>query len=255
MRFGYLTKGLLYGFIGWLAIRGAFGAGGKATDKDGAIREMNHQLPFGEELLIAVAVGLGIYGLWRIAEAIFDPEGRLQHPTEWLVRAGYFLSGLSYAFLAYFAARLAILGNASANKDSWLVKLMSTSWGTAVIVIGGAVIIAVGIHQLYEAVKGHFMERYRLEDMSRGVSLAARVVGSFGLAARSITFFIIGGFAIRAALRSKPGEIKGLAEALQLIARESEGPILLGIVAAGFIAYGLYCLANACYRRLSIAAA
>jgi hypothetical protein len=253
VRFAYVTKGLLYGLIGWLAIRAALGQGGKATNPDGALKEIPKEVPFGSELLIPVAIGLAIYGVWRLAESVLDPEGRLQHPTKMIVRVGYFISGLSYGLLAYLAATLAFgWAHHGHTKHDLIGKMVDTSWGPTLVVIIGLVFIAVGIHQLWESIGGAFMKRYNRARMSKKMCTIARVLGSFGLAARSVTFFIIGGFTVKAAFAAKPGEIKDLGQALRLISEAGDAPWLFAIVATGFIAYGFYCLTNAWYRRLSI---
>jgi hypothetical protein len=58
-------------------------------------------------------------------------------------------------------------------------------------------------------------------------------------------------FVIRAALQYDPKEAIGLDGALQKLASADYGPYLLGFTAAGLIAYGLYCLADARFRDVS----
>ena len=58
------ARGLIYAIIGILAIKLAFGAGGKTTDQQGAMQTVAHQ-PFGTVLLVLLAIGLGGYALWR----------------------------------------------------------------------------------------------------------------------------------------------------------------------------------------------
>jgi hypothetical protein len=43
----------------------------------------------------------------------------------------------------------------------------------------------------------------------------------------------------------------GLDGALQKLAHQSYGPYLLGLTAAGLVAYAIYCLADARYRDVS----
>ncbi|HKG43834.1 MAG TPA: DUF1206 domain-containing protein [Gaiellaceae bacterium] len=56
---------------------------------------------------------------------------------------------------------------------------------------------------------------------------------------------------IRAALQYDPKEAIGLDGALQKLASASYGPYLLGLTAAGLVAYGIYCLVDARYRDVS----
>jgi hypothetical protein len=67
-RAGLVGRGVVYGIIGALAIELAAGAGGKATNQQGALQTLARQ-PFGEALLVAVAVGLACYAAWRLIRA------------------------------------------------------------------------------------------------------------------------------------------------------------------------------------------
>ena len=56
-RAGFVARGVIYGVIGILAVKLAIGAGGKTTSQSGALKTIAQQ-PFGEVLLILVAIGL-----------------------------------------------------------------------------------------------------------------------------------------------------------------------------------------------------
>jgi hypothetical protein len=70
------------------------------------------------------------------------------------------------------------------------------------------------------------------------------------LAARGIVFCVSGFFLIQAARQSDASEARGLGEALQVLAQQPYGPWILGIVALGLVAYGIYMVLQARYRRL-----
>ena len=76
--------------------------------------------------------------------------------------------------------------------------------------------------------------------------------GRLGYAARGVVYSIIGVFLIQAALTYNPQRAGGLGEALQALGKASYGPYVLGAVAAGLIAFGIYALALARYRRIEI---
>lgn len=61
---------------------------------------------------------------------------------------------------------------------------------------------------------------------------------------------LIGVFVIRAALQYDPKEAIGLDGALQKLASQSYGSWLLGIVAAGLLAYAVFCFFEARYREV-----
>ena len=76
---------------------------------------------------------------------------------------------------------------------------------------------------------------------------AGRVVGHLS---RTVVFGLIGYFLINAAVDYKPKESVGLDGALSALAQASYGPVLLGIVAAGPIAFGNIRWPTARYRRV-----
>src|ERR671915_1868452 len=106
-RVGYAAKALLYITVGYLASQTALGSGGRVTDTEGALRVV-HDASYGRVLLFVVAAGLLGYGLWRVVEALVDPERR---GTDWkalAVRAGFLLRGLFHGALAITAFRFAL---------------------------------------------------------------------------------------------------------------------------------------------------
>jgi uncharacterized protein DUF1206 len=86
--------------------------------------------------------------------------------------------------------------------------------------------------------------------MSSGTRRAFTALGVTGHVARAVTFVLIGYGLIKAALDYSPRSAVGLDGALQKLAHASAGPILLGIVAVGFIAFALYSIADARYHRV-----
>lgn len=75
-------------------------------------------------------------------------------------------------------------------------------------------------------------------------------VGTVGHLARMVVFGLVGVFLIRAAIDFNPGKAVGLDGALARLDHASYGPFLLGLVAAGLIAFGIYSLSDARYRRI-----
>ena len=76
------------------------------------------------------------------------------------------------------------------------------------------------------------------------------VIGVIGHLARMVAFGLIGIFLVRAAIDYAPSKARGLDGALASIAHHSYGQLLLAIVAAGLMAFGLYSIADARYRRI-----
>ena len=80
---------------------------------------------------------------------------------------------------------------------------------------------------------------------------AVLLVGQLGLLSLAVVFGIIALFLIVATLHHNPNEAKGLGDALQQLAQEPFGPLLLAAVALGLMTYGVFSFAEARYRRLA----
>jgi hypothetical protein len=254
-RLGHAAKGTVYFIVGLLAAQAAIGSGGKTTDSEGALSTIVTQ-PFGKFLLGIVTVGLIGYAIWRLVEAIFDPERSPRDEGAKRIgqRLGYAFSGVAYAGLAFTAIKLIIGsgggGGGNATKD-WTARFLSQPFGQWLVGLAGVVTVGVAIAYLYEAFKGKFRRHFKMQEMSPSERTWTMRLGRFGISARAIVFIVIGIFFIQAARLSDPNQAKGLGEALATLAQQPFGPWLLGAVAFGLIAYGIYSLFEARYRRIA----
>ena len=256
-RLGYAAKGIVYFVIGLLAAQAAIGAGGKTTDPEGALSEIVTQ-PFGKFLLAIVTLGLIGYALWRYVQAILDPEHRQQNDHQGgkqiIKRIGAGLSAIAYTGLALTAIKL-ILGSGGNNNSNstadWTARFLAQPFGQWLVGLGGLITIGVGISFIYQAYKAKFQREFKLQEMSMAERTWAKGLGQFGMAARGVVFWIIGALLIQAALQSDASRAKGLGGALATLAAQPFGPFLLGIIALGLIAYSLYSLIAARYRRFA----
>jgi hypothetical protein len=254
-RFGYAARGLVYFVIGLLAIEAAIGAGGKTTGSKGALQTIVVQ-PFGKFLLAIIAFGIVGYVLWRLVQAILDPEdsGQKTGAKQIAKRLGYAMSAFAYAGLAATAVKLIIGsgggGNGNQSAQDWTARFLAQPFGRWMVGAAGIVVIGVGLSFLYKAYKTKFRHKLKWQQMSSRERTWTTRIGKFGLAARGVVFVIIGIFLTRAAVESNASEVKGLGESLSVLAQQAYGQWLLGIVALGLIAYSLYCMIQAKYRQI-----
>jgi hypothetical protein len=129
---------------------------------------------------------------------------------------------------------------------------MAVPFGRWLVALVGLGIIGYGIYQLYRAYAAKVRKHLELSRASATEAEWIVRFGRFGIGARGVVFGIIGWFLLRAAMEYEPRRASGLGGALATLERQSYGPWLLGIVALGLIAYGLYQLANARYRRIAV---
>ncbi|MBD2773280.1 DUF1206 domain-containing protein [Iningainema tapete] len=251
-RFGYASKGVVYAIVGLLAAQAAFGSGGKTTDTQGALQTIVNQ-PFGKFLLALVAIGLIGYVIWRFVQAIKDPENKGTDAKGLAQRIGYAINGFIYAGLALSAVQI-VLGSGGGNSNStqdWTARLLSQPFGQWLVGTVGAFTIGLGFYQFYEAFTSKFRRELSLTELSDRERKWIISICRFGMLARGIVFCIIGWFLIQAAINSDASRAGGLDEALQTLAQQPYGPWLLGIVSLGLVAYGIYMVVQARYRRLA----
>jgi NADH:ubiquinone oxidoreductase subunit 5 (subunit L)/multisubunit Na+/H+ antiporter MnhA subunit len=250
-RVGLVAKGISFAIVGVLALELALGEGGKSTSREGALATLARH-GFGKALLFALAAGFAAYALWRVAQALFERDE--EDTKRWAKRAGYLGRAAIYAGLTYSAIKLATGHTAmqSQNERAHKTTAQILSWpaGRWLVGLAGACIAGAGLYNGYRGVTKSFVEKWDSAGMSDSVRRWATRIGVVGLLARLVVFSLIGFFAIRAAIEYDPQEAIGLDGALQKLTHQSYGPWLLGITAAGLLAYALFCFADARYRRV-----
>jgi fumarate reductase subunit D len=249
-RAGFVARGLIYGIIGILAIKLAIGTGGTSASQQGALKTIAQQ-PFGKVLLILVAIGLAGYALWRLLHALLGhgPE-KSDSGFDRVAAVG---SGISYAILCAIAIEILLgsgSGGGSGNTSKTTSGVFGWPGGTWLVGIAGVVLIGVALYQGYRGISKDFLKDSKTEQMSPMVRKWVEWIGSFGHLARMVVFGLVGVFLVKAAIDYNPNNAVGLDGALAKLAHASYGPVLLGIVAAGLIAFGVYSLSDARYRRI-----
>jgi hypothetical protein len=258
-RTGLVAKGVSYGIVGILAIKLALGAGGKATSRAGALHTLAGHA-FGKVMLALLAIGFAAYAIWRFVQAVAEREdagdGEAKGAAKkWGKRAGYIGRGLIYAGLT--ASTVKILfgsgGGQSQTGKAHKTTAVVLSWpaGTWLVGIAGAVIVGVGLWNLYRGLARKFEDRWRTGEMGEEARTWGARAGLVGHVARAVVFSLIGIFLVKAAIDYNPKDAIGLDGALRKLADASYGPYLLGLTAAGLVAYGLYCFVDARYRDVS----
>lgn len=258
-RYGYAAKGVVYILIGSLAALGVFHVGGNGpTDSRGALTEIVRQ-PHGRVTLAVIAAGLAGYALWRVTQALRDTEDKGRSWKGLAIRTGYGCIGVVYAGLSLSAVRLIFGGDAGSDGDEmtqgWTALALMFPLGQLLVGLAGLSVIAFGLWQCYKAYTAKFCRKWKRHEMrethEHAHGLAMRV-GQVGLVARAVVFFIIGLFLIQAAWLARAEEARGLGGALRTLERQPYGPYVLGAVALGLVAYGLYMFVEARYRRMVI---
>lgn len=247
-RLGYSARGVVYVIVGWLALVAAFGTG-ETTDTRGSLRHLLQQ-PAGELLLAVVAAGLFAYSAWRFVQAIMDADRHGTGAKGLAIRGGLLVSSLMHLALAVFAISLIFgwgTGGGSSQSQDWTARLMSQEYGRWLVFGFGIAVIGAGLAHIYKGATAKFKKHFI---MDRQTMRWTEPVCQFGLIARGVVFLIIGGFFTLAAWQFDPSKARGLDGALEAVQRQPFGPYLLGVVALGLIAFGVYSFLEALYRRI-----
>jgi hypothetical protein len=252
-RAGLVAKAVLYAIIGVLALAVAAGAGGETTDQSGALATIA-EAPAGAVLVGLVAAGLLGYALWRLVQAVFD-TGREGDDAKGIVRrVGYAASAAIHLALFAFAIRLLAdsgggsssgAGSGSGQEQQATAGVLGWPGGRAIVIIAALVIIGVGAYNAYRGITKSFMDELVV---GGGARTAVERLGMVGHVARGAVFALVGVFLMKAAVEYNPSEAEGLDGALARLANQPYGQVLLGLAAAGLVAYAAYCLADARYH-------
>jgi hypothetical protein len=251
-RLGYVVRGVLYAVMGFLALRIALAQpGGKATDLSGSLLWLIGN-PFGKLVLIVTILGLAAYSLWGFVRAIFDPLHRGRDAKGIAARVGFITSAVSYAAIAFFALQI-LAGQGGASNDSTqktVSTLLTNPAGGVITLVLGLFSLVIGIGQFIEAYRAIFKNDLKAAEMSQSERDIAIGLGRFGMAARGVTFLVIGWFLIQAGIHHNAADVHGFGGAFLFLLAQPYGRWLVGIIALGFIALGLHSFACARWVRL-----
>ncbi|WP_101926486.1 MULTISPECIES: DUF1206 domain-containing protein [Luteimonas] len=244
-RLGYAAKGVVYLMIGWIALRAAMDAS-TPEGATGALASMTGERG-GQVMLVLMAAGLLCHVMWRLVQALLDPEHRGEAGAKRIAMRGFYaLSGVIYGSLALTAWSLSRGRDAGSGEGRtvWVQAVLEQPFGTWLVMLAGVGVMGYGLHQLYKAATGDIDRRMggRGAHVSRGV----RVIGRVGTAARGVVLLPIGWFVFTAGREYRADAAAGTEEVLRML---GHGWLLVA-VAIGLIAYGAHQLAKAKYRRI-----
>ncbi len=252
-RAGLAAKGVTYGIVGVLALKVAF-AGGKLEDRPGALQAIA-QSALGRILLAVLAVGLAGYAFWRFVQAFLGRTLETGEKEGALKRIGEAARGGLYAWLAFLCVDLVIdaqqaTGGGGKEEDEATAKILDVPLGRWLVAAVGLAILGAGAYNLFRGLSRKFRKDLKEEQMGSDERRWYSALGVVGHIARGVVFALAGFFLVRAAWEYDPKEAIGLDGALAKVAHADYGHFLLGLTAAGLLAYGLFCLVQARYREV-----
>jgi hypothetical protein len=212
--------------------------------------------PFGRALLLIAAIGLFGYAAWRIVQGVLDPD---RYGRDWKglgMRIGFVARGLMHGALGWQALRIyrgMSTGGASSERRV-ARELLDWPLGDWLLVLAGLGLTAYAIWQIYAGYTGKFEPGLDVAQLRRDAGDWAVQVSRFGLAARALVFIVLGWSAVAAGWARDAAEVGSTASSLRTLGAQPGdlGRWLLGVAAAGFIAYGFYQMIHARYLRIRL---
>jgi fumarate reductase subunit D len=246
---GLAAKGISFVLVGVLAILVAVGHGGETTDRQGALRAVA-QHPFGKVALLVLAVGFAGYALWRLADAVLDLRDEGDDASGLAKRAASVAKAAIYFALLWTTISILIgSGNGGGQGEQKATGgVLGWPGGRELVFLAALALAGAAAFNAYRGITRKFEEK--LTGMGDVAERAAVTLGVVGHVARGTVFALVAWFLAKAAIQYDPQNAVGLDGALARLAREPYGKALLGLTAAGLLAYGIYCLFEARYRDL-----
>ena len=246
-RAGLTARAVVYLLIGALAVLVAEGRSAE-IDQKGALEAVVSR-PFGGWLVALAAVGFAGYALWRLSEAAFGAvgEGRRVGP-----RVQSLARGVVYGFLAYSAVSV-LTGSTtgqSSQQQGYAAQTMAHPGGRWVVGVAGALLVVTGLALVVQGLRLTFMRALATQTMTPAARALVTQLGRVGTTARGLVVALVGALVVDAAWTYDANKAGGLDGALKTLRDRPFGPLLLAIVGLGLVAFGLYGLAEARYRRV-----
>lgn len=259
-RAGWAAKGVVYLIAGVLAgavFLASFGwsptTSSQEASPNGAIKTIASS-PGGAVLLWVLGAAMLLYAAWRVTSAVFPGGHGAESKAK---RAGYLVSAVIYTTFAITAISLARSGHADASAANGNAKvtnltarIMGHGSGRLLVGVVGVVVIGAGLYRLVKGVTQDVDDELDLSGMSPQRLAWTRRLGAIGEIGRGAAIAVIGVFLLRAAITFDPNEATGLDGALRRLAAEWWGLVIVAVIAVGFVAYGVFCLATFTRRRL-----
>jgi hypothetical protein len=244
-RLGLLANGLVHALIGGIGLGVANGSGGEA-DQLGALSAIANG-PGGIAVLWLSTVALWGLALWQGTNAAFSvaPNRRV------LIFRRSLNVGKALGFALLGAVTFAVALGARAGGVQRVqaadAAIVESPVGLFLLLAVGSTVAIIGGGLVWRGIRRNFREELRyLWGPTKVVVLS---LGVFGHVAKGIAFLVTGGLLLAAAVFADSRWVGGLDAGLRYLLTLQSGPVLLNVVAAGLIAFGLYVVARAAFLR------
>lgn len=247
VRLGYLAKAIVYILVGVLALKVAAGVGGgRITDPGGALYVVLRK-PYGQVMLILIAVGLCTYAGWKIWRAFAGHHAG----KNGLHRALSVIRACVYGAVGVKAAKLVLgLRGGDSGPEPLVREALRWPLGEWMIMVAAVGVGWYGVVEILDAWKGRLEPDLDAPTLRQRAGDWAVSVARGGIGARGVLMIVLAFGLLRAATMRRPSAAGGLDTSLSLLNTMPQGTLLLGVAAAGVLAYGVYQLLHARYAQV-----
>jgi hypothetical protein len=254
--FGWAAKGVVYVALAYLVLQMAFGQASQDASTTGALRLIAQSAP-GKIVMVVLGLGLLAFAVGRILEVttLAGPQIDGKEKVKAVVLAVLYTSLALTAFSIVGLAGSGGGGGGGGGKEQQgSAFLLGLPGGRILVGLVGLAVIAYGAKQVHSGVKQEFLGTLRTGQMSSGLRSAVEKLGTAAYVTKGAILALVGWFFLQSAITFDPDEAKGLDAALQEIAAETWGQVVLTMVAIGLLAYGVFAFVESRYRRVGSSA-
>lgn len=246
-RVGYVMSGLVHVLIGWIALQLALGQSSDSADQSGALGALA-SAPGGSIVLWVGGISMAVLALWFAVDAWLG--GRLQQGAKETGKRVVTSLGKAavYAALATTALRFAVGGSSDSEEQTsqLTASLMEAVAGRVLIGVIALVVFGIGCFHVFRGASRGFEDDLR-RSRSETISVTITVSGVIGFIAKGLALIGVGLLFAWAAIGADPEKASGLDGALKTMADLPAGSIVLVIVGAGLILFGIFSVLRSRY--------
>jgi Domain of Unknown Function (DUF1206) len=248
-RIGLVGYGVVHLVVAWLALQVAFGVPDAPPDAEGAVGTIA-RTPGGAIALAVAAIGLFAFALWQVTAATIGfgwvSGGERVRKRVGAVAKAIAMTGLAVIVVNYLAG-MGSAGETTVQRTA--AQVLALPAGRVLLGLAAAVILGIAGAMTYTGVRRTFMGDLDVRRLAPRMRYAIEVLGAVGHLARAVAVGVVGVLAGAAAFLADPARAGGLDAALRALGSTVPGAWLLAVVAVGFAAFSLFCVADALTRR------
>ncbi|GIH05614.1 hypothetical protein Rhe02_36810 [Rhizocola hellebori] len=249
-RAGFLGYGLTHLLLAWVALQIALQKPTTDVDQSGALRVLA-SAGAGRILVLLIAFGFAAMTVWQVLSAAV---GHLEFSGgrrvfERVASAG---RAILYAYLGWTAWKVFKGASAGGDQQQQSVSdLLTRPNGQTIVLLAGFALAIFGIALVIYGFQKQFMHHLRTGKMSADLKRTMRWLGIAGYVAKGVAYGVAGALLMVAARSFDPAKARGLDAALRTLAAQPYGRLLLAVIAAGLAAFGVFCLLQSRYRKVT----